>query len=254
MKNKQEKRNPIGYWDDIGNCKKEALKYKSKSEFCSKSRIAYNNLRINNLLDDIFGKKYTKELCHQEALKFLYKRDFRKKSLLIYTASIRNGWFEEITSHMKNIGNDFYKLVYVYEFTDNHVYIGLTYDEEKRYNEHMNDTRSAVYKHLIKSSLTPKYFTVSDYISTEDAQELEHTTRLNYLNNNWIVLNTAKTGKGIGSVGGNNLKWTLEACKKEASKHKKYKDFVFYSKGAYNSAKCNKWLSEIKDQIKKQNL
>lgn len=253
-KNKQEKRKPIGYWDNIENCKKEALKYKTRSEFSSNCRIAYNKTLQHNLLDELYPKeiKYTKELCKEEASKYQFKRDFRKNSYLIYVASIRNKWFEEITSHMKNIGNRYHKLVYVYEFSDNHVYVGITYDEQKRYNEHIIDTRSSVSKHRTLSGLIPNYFLISDYITNEDAQELEHTTKLNYINKGWIILNIAKTGRGIGSVGGNNLKWTFEACKEKALEYDVYNDFIHYSKGAYNSAKTNKWLDIICSHMKKQ--
>lgn len=247
----KEKRKPIGYWDDIDKCKQEALKFQSRSEFSSNSSVAYRNLLLDNSLDELFPLKYSKELCKNEALKYKYKKDFRKYSPLIYAFSLRKKWYDEITTHMKSIGDRYHKLVYVYEFPDNHVYIGLTYNEEKRYNEHLNDIRTSVYKHRNKTGLSPKYFTISDYMKSEDAQELEHNTLLNYINNGWIILNTGKTGRGIGSIGGNTIKWTFEACMIKALEYDNYNDFIYKSKGAYNSAKTNKWLKEISSHMKK---
>ena len=65
------------YWN-FENCKLEALKYKTRTNFKEKSRSAYNSALRNKWLDEIckhmnYVKRYpfgywTKEKCHEKAL------------------------------------------------------------------------------------------------------------------------------------------------------------------------------------------
>lgn len=45
---------------------------------------------------------WTKAKCKKEALKYEFKHEFFNKSNSVYTASIRNGWYKEISKHLKN--------------------------------------------------------------------------------------------------------------------------------------------------------
>ncbi len=66
-----------------------------------------------------------------------------------------------------------------------------------------------------------------------------------YIKNGYNVLNTGATGEGIGSLGGNILKWIKEKCQEEALKYKTRSEFQKKAGGAYNAAWKNKWLDEI---------
>jgi len=135
-------------------CQKEALKYKNRSNFCEKSAGAYRAAIKLKTLDEIcvhMIKKtnnlyWTKERCQEEALNYEYRNDFRKNSKGAYSSAHKNGWLNDICSHMKNIGNRFKRCVYVYEFSDNYVYIGLTFNINKRNIQHIN--AGPVYKHI----------------------------------------------------------------------------------------------------------
>ncbi len=57
-----------------------------------------------------------------------------------------------ICSHMSIIGNMFIKDVYIrFEFDDNSVYIGLTYNLNKRSESHFKSSHSQVNKHISKT-------------------------------------------------------------------------------------------------------
>ena len=45
---------------------------------------------------------WTKEKCKEEALKYNLKKEFEKNGGA-YSASIKNGWYDDITSHMKQL-------------------------------------------------------------------------------------------------------------------------------------------------------
>ena len=71
-----------------------------------------------------------------------------------------------------------------------------------------------------------------------------HPIRLSfsdYKGNGWIILNQTKTG-GVGS---NDVKWTKEACRQEASKYDKVSHFMRKVSGAYKAAAKYGWLDEF---------
>jgi hypothetical protein len=90
------------------NCQKEALKYKTRSEFIENSPGAYAAARQNNwmqIYDHMVYKKlpkgtWTYESCKQAALQCKTRTEFSK----IYGAARKaheEGFYEEIVSHMK---------------------------------------------------------------------------------------------------------------------------------------------------------
>lgn len=183
---------------------------------------------------------WTKEKCIDEALKFNNRAMFKKKSGGAYNASIRGGWLSEVCSHMKMSGNRFNRLVYVYKFSDNYVYIGLTYNIEERDEKHRIDKRSSVYKHIKKTGLIPE-LTFTKYMHVDKASKLEGDTLEKYKKNGFLILNKAKTG----IIGGNNIKWTFEKCLEEAKKSKTRKEFYDKNNSAYNSARRYGWLDKV---------
>jgi hypothetical protein len=75
---------------------------------------------------------------------------------------------------------------------------------------------------------------------SKEAQLLELSTIKKYKNENYILLNIAKSS----SLGGNILKWTKEKCIEDAKKYKTKSEWINNSNGAYCSAKKNGWLEE----------
>jgi hypothetical protein len=90
-------------------CQEEALKYNSRSEFKKNSGSVYNVSWKNGWLDEICSHMvelhkpnnyWTKERCQEEALKYNSRSEFRKNSGSVYNTSWKNGWLDEICSHM----------------------------------------------------------------------------------------------------------------------------------------------------------
>lgn len=181
---------------------------------------------------------WTKELCHQEALKYKLKSDFQKYSSSAFQIARKNGWLDEIRLHMIVLGDKYKRCIYAIEYSDNHVYIGLTYNLEKRFEQHKNNVNSASYKHQKKTGIEPKIIQLSNYIDSSLAANFEKESIKQYLKNGWIVLNK----KQGGGLGGNIFKWNKENCKIEAQKFECRKDFLKHSPSAYHVCRKNNWL------------
>jgi hypothetical protein len=246
----EEIKKPNNYWTKE-KCAEVAKLCKTVSEFQNNYSSAYNN-SINYKWLDEFSKLYfkspikpmyywTKEKCAEEALKYKTKSEFEINSKTAYSKSIKNKWIDDICVHMMIIGNRFKRCIYVYEFIDNSVYVGLTYDIEKRHTNRIKNLNDAVTKHIIKSGLQPIRKQITDYIDIEEASKLEGIYVEKYRKNGWNILNRNKTG-ATGSI---IIKWTYEACKKEALKYINKTQFIKNGKGAYSSARKNEWLDDI---------
>ena len=240
---------PEKYWTKE-RCQEEALKYKNRTEFCKKSFSAYNIARLNGWNDEICSHMirsrkpdgyWIKEHCHEEALKYKTRSQFESNSKGAYLSALRKGWLDQICSHMELCGSTHKRLVYKYVFSNNVIYIGLTYNLDVRHNQHLR--RGTMFKYCqLTGSTIPNPLVISNgFLHIDAAVKLEYDSILFYKNNGYTVLNKAKAG----SLGGSILKWTKEACQTEALKYDSKKEFREANNSAYNSAYKNGWLDEI---------
>ena len=135
-------------------CKALALKYQYRLEFQNGDKKAYESAKHNGWLDDICQHMEFKKLpsgywnnienCQIRALKYQTKTEFFKYSPHVYTISRKNGWLDDICQHMIPIGSKYKRCIYSYEFADNHVYVGLTYNLNKRKHNRDQDNCDAV--------------------------------------------------------------------------------------------------------------
>jgi hypothetical protein len=162
-------------------CKKEALKYTTRGAFSEKSRSCYSITAKRGWLDYVCAHMtrlvkpngyWVYETCKEEALKYTNKTDFYNNCRTGYEYARKNRWLYTICYHFEHTGNLYRRLVYVYIFSDNTVYIGLTYNFKNRNKDHFRYPKSPIYKHIQKTGLTPKCI-LSDYIPYKDAQKLE---------------------------------------------------------------------------------
>ena len=239
----------FGYWTKE-RCREEALKYNSRSEFRNESGGASFKAQRKGWFEEICTHMvrkskpvgyWTKERCREEALKYNSRSQYRKKCPS-YQAAHKNGWIDEICSHMgKKIKTEY--IIYAYEFPDNHIYVGLTKNKNRRFNEHLSSRESPVYKHQIKTGLTPKRVILYNQLvfNNNDIKEQEKFWLNDYVENGWIKLNKAKTG----AIGVETLIWTKKKCHKVALTCNSRKEFVTKFVSAYDSAHRNGWLDEI---------
>ena len=243
---------PKGFWTKE-KCINEVKKYNNISDFRKYSEYAYRAIIRNDWYDELCSHLtrkavihgfYTKEKCKEIAIKYEKKTDFKKDFNRAYTLSRKNGWLDDICSHMIKKGDRFLRCIYAIEFSDNSVYIGLSYDYEKRFSAHMKDAvynTSSVLKHYKKTGIIPMLKQISDYINVNEASKLEDIIKCQYEKNGWMILNEAK----CGSIGGNIIKWTKEKIIEEALKYKNRKDFANNSATAYGRACSIKILNEV---------
>lgn len=232
--------NTQNYWT-YEKCKEEVSKYETIKDF--RSSKAYQIILKNKwgeLLDTLeYELTPERNIKYDEIKKITleynsYKKFIEEKNS-VYWIIMRRGWLE-LLKHLKRVGNFKRRLIYAYEFSDNSVYVGLTYNIDKRDSSHKRNVKSSVYKHMEKTKLIPKLVLISDYIEEDKAVLLEGSTLEEYRSNGWVIINKSKTG-GLGSTS----KWTYRACVEEVKLHKTIKSLKESSNGCYHSIIRNKW-------------
>ena len=185
--------------------------------------------------------KWTFEKCKKEAKKYSTKIEFKNKSPSAYVIANRKKWMKDISAHMKSVGNKYFRCIYSYEFSDNHVYVGLTFNLDERSSSRKFCKTDAVTKHSNKTKLVPKKKQLTKYVSVEKAKKLEEYYLIKYKKINWNILNKAPAG----GIGGNTLFWDKEKCVAAAKSCKTRTEFNKKYRGAYSSSVKNKWIDSI---------
>ena len=241
-------------------CIERAKKYNKVSDLNKNEPRTYQYLKEHNLLKDCVwldetcgtasNPYWTLENVIKAAKTCRYKNEFIQKYRGAYAAVKRNKWEQYLDipqySHLSNLYS-----VYSYEFVDTHtVYVGLTNNIDARNGEHHGKGRyknrpqkSPVYDYAKRNSVEiPPLIMHGDKLSSQEAQEMEDNVKQKYIDDGWTVLNKAKTGKGVGSLGNNGIKWTYDACYKEAKKYNTTGQFSRYSYSAYESSCRHGWI------------
>lgn len=241
------KQKPKNYWTKE-KCLEISILYKNKKEFMKNNNDAYKAALKLNCLDEICshmieGRKpngyWTKQRCIEEALKYTSKSEWYKNSTSSYIISRKNKWLKELSSHMINIINNSNRIIYSFEFEDKSIYIGLTCDIKKRYNQHLNKTsKSTVLEYIKKTKMKPKFNILTYFMSCEEAQNMEITLIEYYRNNSYNILNKVKGG----NLGGSNRKNDYEKCKRIALNYKTKNELLYNKRSIYNFCKKNNWL------------
>lgn len=244
------KRLKIKYKKEItkDECYNICKKYDNYSNFYKNELQIYNYIFqkgwLNELTNHMIRKNkriiWIKEECIKESLKYKTIKEWIKNSRSSYRAAHKNKWFEECSSNMIKLGSWELRLIYSFKFSDNYVYVGLTCSPETRKEYHLNNKKSPVFQHILKTNLTPKFSILTDYIENYIASIKEGEFLNNYINDGWMVLNKVKTG----GLGGNRLIWNKNKCIVEAKKYNSRKEFSIKNNSAYNSARKNGWLDE----------
>lgn len=242
--------NKKGFWTKE-KCKEVALLCEYRNEFNRKYKTAYVTSSKNGWLDEICNHMvynqtppnyWTKEKCKEVASKYKSRSDFQKNNYNVYRIAYNKKWLDEICSHMIKIGNIYKRLVYIYEFIDNSIYIGLTCDSSRRLNEHLNiNSKTSVYKHIKETGLLPTYTELTDYIDSVEASELEKYYVDYYREQGFNILNR----NDAGGLGGGRVKWNYETCKIEASKYSNRTIFGKLKRRAYDKCIKEGWLDQF---------
>jgi predicted GIY-YIG superfamily endonuclease len=182
---------------------------------------------------------WTKEKCFECAKLCSTKTEFTTKYNGGYHAAMKNGWWDEISSHMLPQGDLYRRIVYRYQFPNKHVYVGLTCNPNKRHQQHCSE--GTVFKHSNKTGHPiPEMEILTELISTDLAAKKEIELVEEYSRQDYSVLNKNRAG----GIGGTTLKWTFENCQEEALKYKTRTEFQRKS-SAYGAALEKGWLNDI---------
>jgi hypothetical protein len=232
-------------------CWQLAKRYKSKKDFKINQNGAYLFALRRGWKDEICSHMdakftfWTKEKCKIEASKYKSRSEYARENGASYQFAMKQGeeFMSSICSHMTIKGSRYKRMVYAYEFADNHVYVGLTYNEQKRKDEHLGDKRGPVARHSLKSGISPDYKKLEDYLDVKDAKNLEQYYIDWYKKAGWLVLNRSKAG----ALGTTDTLWTKERCHEEALKFNRKEDLRFAQGlgGLYNAARKRGWWDEI---------
>jgi len=223
--------------EDIIN---EGAKYDSPTDFKNGNPKMYsiaNKRKIGKLINYKKGYRityHTDEDIINGGLRYDNPAEYSKNEPKLYGAAQKRGLLDQIKYKVGYIGNRVKRLVYVYEFDDNSVYVGLTYNENKRKSEHFGTRETSVKKHINKTGLTPKYKVISNgYIDAMDAAVMEEDYRQYYHLNGWKILNKRKGG----ALGGHARIWTEDKIIVAASKCSTREEFKDLYPGAVNASK-----------------
>jgi hypothetical protein len=233
------------YWT-FEKCREVAAKCRTTEEFEKKYKRVFKYALLNGWISKLY--KYIKnpnriwfyDNCKEEALKYKSRREFSKKASGAYKVACKEGWLDDICKHMPRLGNRCNKCIYVYLFSDNCAYVGLTYNMDERQKQRDVDLTDPVTVHIAKTGLIPTKTQLTDYDDVEIISKLEDVYIEKYKADGWKMLNTRKGG----AIGG-APKWTFNKCKKEASKYNSRVEFQKNSNGAYSRAQLEGWLDEI---------
>ncbi|MCM0606603.1 MAG: GIY-YIG nuclease family protein [Xanthomonadaceae bacterium] len=240
-----ERRTPNKYWD-YEKTLVAAKACKSRSEFIQKYKTAYMYIRSLGLLQKLYKEAklhsvykmdWTFEECRKEALHFKTRSDFFKNSSTYHFAR-RRGWLEKITRHMKAQGSYTLRKIYAIEHPDKSVYVGLTYNFDRRYEHHMKNHKILMKK---KRTIGNKFIKFDVLYPAGEAAKQEQKLIDLYIQKGWKILNINKAG----SLGGNIIKWDFNSCLKEAKKYKTREAFLKANPSAVVTARKRGWMNKI---------
>lgn len=214
----------------------------------------WNKSRKNNNIIMKPKGYWTYERCKDIVSKYKTKKELYTNDRSVYVKITKMKWFELIENLEISSNNLLKRYVYVYEFSDNRCYVGLTYDIDKRNKQHLENKNSQVYKHIERTGLTPNIIITHELIDV-NLSILKEEEVLNYYKEmGWEILNKAKTGStgGFSSI-------NIKNCIEEIKKYDNLTDFIKKSSKFYwyitrhNLHKNNKEIKKLIDNIRRYN-
>lgn len=248
-----KKQMPRGYWT-FERCKDYCKKF-GKNEyhiFCKSNSRVREVIEKNNWQAECykhFDIQYKHKMpslleCEEIVLQFDSRTQFKnsKKYSWLYYQLHAKGLIDSLCLHMDKMHNLNERCIYICTFSDNHVYIGLTCNANRRWNEHTKSVDSPVYRYMQTSGLVPSFKILQDYMSASLARQVERNTIKQYKEEGWLMLNTALGGQ----LGGSKKKtYTKEFCLGKANSYSTLSEFRSLSSSVYDYARKSDFWDEI---------
>ena len=186
-----------------------------------------------------------------EGRKYRTKAEFRKKCSGAYHSAVQSGiisrmdWFD-INARGNRFTDNVYSVYAYIDYSNKAVYIGLTCNKGQRDYDHRRNLRSAVYRYFKNTDMDiPDPVIMFDGITMEEAQSNEDSLVKHYKDIGWNVLNTGKTGIGVGSVGKVHKKWTRNKVLEISRKFTTRSEFQRQAGSAYREARKMNLLDQM---------
>ncbi len=144
------------------------------------------------------NNKWSDENIKEEALKYNRRSDFYRGSKGAYNFAWKKGILDDICSHMIRLGDIYNRFIYVIEFENNSVYVGLTCDLERRKLEHIKNSSNKYINEYISNDIKHKFNSDNILYSADDAVKIECSLIGEYKDKGFNVLNINKGG-GLGN-------------------------------------------------------
>ena len=193
--------------------------------------------------------KYSDEQLIAVARSYRYKKDFRLSEPKLYRAAKRRGLLARLT--LKSAEDIFGKRHHVYRYLFeefNAVYIGRTLDPHKRDVSHRTHRTkpSAVLSFALEKGIEiPPMQILMSRLGASESQAEEDRFVQEYLKRGYKVLNVAKTGIGIGSIGwGGHRHYSKKKFLEIAQTVRSYSMLKQQYHSLWLAAQRNGWLKE----------
>lgn len=230
------------------NVLEESKKYSSRTEFCKKSKRAYETASKNGWLDEmpwlklLHKKLWTKDDVLLEAKKYDTLKDFIKYSVGAYNAALRNNWLDDID--WLSYGS--------HSWSDESVI-----NESRKYHSRTEFARKCVgaymyaKKHGLLDMMDWLPLKVHPTWTKEECIEesKKYTTRKDFSRKSSGAYTAAITNKWLDDMPWLALltrpEWTKEECIEEGKKYKSRSEYQKGSSGAYQAARAKGWLDDM---------
>lgn len=195
------------------------------------------------------NKLYTKDICEMYAKQCKTIKEFIQKYGHSVYGACRNfgkndeSWYKHITAHMEILGSRNRRLIYAYEFVDNSIYVGLTYNPNERDRQHK--ISGSVFNHTEQTGLIADISELTEFLEVEEAKRMEEYYVDYFREKGKIILNKVKTG----GIGGQPTKWTYEKCKEISMLYNKKTTFREDYPITYTKICKNKWFELLSHMI-----
>lgn len=241
-------------------CREEALKFETRSEFHKKSGSAYIAATKLNILDEICShmitpirtRLWTRENCQEEAAKYNNKSDFRANSAKAYSAAQKNGWLNDICSHMIA-----WRKPKGFWIKENCRQEALKYASRSEFNKcssrayliaKNNNWLEELCIHMIITRKPGSYLSKDQFQS----EALKYNSRSEFQKNSNVAYTKACRMKWIDEISAhmNSIKkpnnyWSLDRCSEIAREFDTIKEFREKAGNIYAYAHRKKWIEQI---------
>lgn len=231
--------------------KASASKYKTREEWAKADPAAYRTARDRKIMDEVAPhipklRRWTLEMLKASAGKYKTRQAWQFGDSGAYSTAHKRAVMDECCAHMERIGNRNNRAIYAFEFVDKSVYVGLTQGVAKRKRQHLIKTTSKVMAAKLETGVPYVFRVLTDYLSVDEAARLEGGVLASYQAEGWTSLNSSATG----SLGTNEVKWTLDKLKASAAKYKTRGEWQKEEHRAYDAAHRHGLLDEYCPHMK----